>query len=69
MELLCHILHLVCLFPYLGVGLLMSYLCDLFFILSLIFIVINDITSFKQTLVFVDFLEYVLLFLDGNYRR
>ena len=39
----------------------MSYLY-LFFISSLIFIVINHITSFKQTY----FLEYLLLFLDGN---
>ena len=30
----------------LGLGLFMSYLCDLFMIFSLIFIVINDITSF-----------------------
>ena len=44
----------------------MSYLY-LFFISSLIFIVINHITSFKQTHLFsVHFLEYLLLFLDGN---
>ena len=44
----------------------MSYLCDLF-IFSLIFIVINHITSFRQThLFFVHFLEYILLFLDDN---
>ena len=35
--------------PCLGLDLFMSYLFDLFFIFSLIFIVINDITSFKQT--------------------
>ena len=44
----------------------MLYLCDLFFIFSLIFIVINHITSFKQTYFFVHFLEHLLLFLDGN---
>ena len=46
----------------------MSYLCDLFFfILSLIFIVINQILLLKQThLAFVQFLKYLLLFLDGN---
>ena len=39
---------------------------DLFFILSLIFIVINHKTSSKQTHLFVvHFLEY-LLFLDDN---
>ena len=45
----------------------MSYLCDLFSIFSLIFIVINRTTSVKQSyLFFVHFLEYLLLFLDGN---
>ena len=45
----------------------MSYLCDLFFIFSLIFIAINHITSLKQTqLLFVPFLEYLLLFLDDK---
>ena len=45
----------------------MSYLYDLFLIFSLIFIVINHITSLKQTqLFFVHFLEYFLLFLDEN---
>ena len=40
-------------------------LCDLFFIFSLIFIVINHMTSFKQAyLFFVHVLEYLLLFLD-----
>ena len=47
--------------------LLMSNLCDIFFIFSLIFIVINHITSFKQSyLYFVHFLEYLLLCLDDN---
>ena len=46
----------------------MSYLCDLFFIFNLVFIVISHITSLKQEmhLVFVQFLEYHLLFLDDN---
>ena len=45
----------------------MSYLGDLFFTFNLIFIVINHISSFKQTyLFFVHFLEFVLLFLGDN---
>ena len=60
-----HILYLVHLSPCLG--LFMSYLCDLFFIFSLIFIVINHITSIKQThLFFAQFLEYLLLFQDNK---
>ena len=62
--LLRQISYLVYLSPFLGLGLFILYLCDLFFIFSLIFIVINDITSFKQTyLLFVHFLQYLLLFL------
>ena len=58
-----HILCLVCLCPFLGLGLFMSYLCDLLFIFSLIFIVINHITSIKQTyLFFLHFLEYLHYF-------
>ena len=50
-----------------GLGLFMSYLCDIFFIFSLIFIIIYHMTSFKQTYLFlVHFLEYLLLFLDDN---
>ena len=45
----------------------MSYLCELIFIFSFIFIVINHISSFQQTyLFFVPFLEYLLSFLDDN---
>ena len=45
----------------------MSYPFDIFFIFSLIFIVINHITSLKQThLFFVCFLEHLLLFLDDK---
>ena len=44
-----------------------SYLCDLLFIFSLIFIAIDHITSFGQTyLVFCIFFRYLLLFLDNN---
>ena len=62
-----NILYLVYSCPCLGLGLFMSYLCDLFFFFSLIFIVINHITSLKQMhLLFVQFLEYLPLFLDDN---
>ena len=45
----------------------MSYLCDLPFIFSLIFVVINHITSLKQThLFFLYFFVIFILFLDGN---
>ena len=55
-------LYLVYLHQFLG--LFMSYLCDLFFIFSLIFI---SYTLLKQIhLFFVHFLEYLLLFLDDN---
>ena len=51
----------------LGLGLYMSYLCEVFFIFSLIFIDINHITSFKQTYIFcVHFLDYRLLLLVDN---
>ena len=60
-----HILYLV--YLTLDLGLFMSYLCDLFFISSLIFIPINHILSLKETqLIFVHFLEYLLLFLDDS---
>ena len=62
-----YILYLVYLCPCLGFGLFMSYICDLFFIFSLAFIIINPITSLKQThLFFAHFLEYLLLLLDDN---
>ena len=53
-----HILHLVYLCPYLGLGLFIWYLCDLFFIFGLTVNAINHITSFKQT--------YLPLFWDNN---
>ena len=41
--------------------------CNLLFIFSLIFVVINHTTSLEQThLFFVRFLEYLLLLLDDN---
>ena len=62
-----HILYLVYLCRSLCLGLFLSHLCDLFFIFSLIFIVINHMTSLRQMhLSFVNFLEYLLLFLDDN---
>ena len=64
---LAHILHLVYLCPCLGLDLLMPYRCDLFFIFSIIFIVVNHITSLKQTHLFlIQFLEYPLIFLDNK---
>ena len=62
-----HSLYLVYFCSCLGLGTFMSCLCDLLFIFSLIFIVINHITSLRQThLLFVHFLEYLLLSLDYN---
>ena len=49
---LCSCLYIVYLCSCLGLGLFMSYLCDLFLIFSLILIVINRIISFKQTYLF-----------------
>ena len=47
-----------------------SYFCDLFSILSLIFIAIIHITSLKKThLFFVYFSEYLLIFLDNNKKK
>ena len=60
-------LYLVYLCLCLDLGLFISYLCDLFFIFSLIFIVINHIISFKHTyLFFVHCSEYFLIFLEDN---
>ena len=57
------ILYLIYLCTSPGQGLFMSYLHDLFFIFSIIFIVIYHITTFKQTyLFFVHFLGYLLLY-------
>ena len=51
----------------LGLGLFMSHIGDLFFIFCFIFIVINSITSLKQThLFYAHFLDYLLLLLDDN---
>ena len=43
----------------------MLYMCDLLFIFSLIFIVINNLIK-TDALVFVYFLEYLLLFLENS---
>ena len=54
-------------FPCLGLGLFISYICDLLLIFTLVFIVINHIMSLKQThWLFLQVLEYLLLFLDDN---
>ena len=67
MIILRHILYLVHLGTCLGIGLFLSYLCDLLLISSPIFIAINHLTSLKQTdLIFVHFLQYLLSFLDDN---
>ena len=61
------IFYLVNWCPCLGLGPYISSICDLFFIFSLKFIVINHITSFTQTyLIFVCFLEYLLLAFDDE---
>ena len=52
--LLRHISYAVYMYPCLGLGLFMSYICNLFFIFSLI------------VLVFFHFLDYLLLFLDDS---
>ena len=62
-----HFLFLIHLCPCLDLCLFMSHLCDLYFILSLSFIVINHIVSLKHThLSLVHFLEYLQLFLEEN---
>ena len=60
-----YILYLVYLSPCIGLGPLMLYMGDLFFIFSLIFIVINNLIK-TDALVFVYFLEYLLLFLKDS---
>ena len=47
-----HNLYILCLCPCLDLDLFMPHLCDLFFISSLILIVINYITWFKLTYLF-----------------
>ena len=62
------ILHVVYLCPSPPLGLSMSYLYDLIFVFSLIFIVIYHLTLFKLTyLFFVQFLEHFLSFLDVTF--
>ena len=52
-------------YPYLDLGVFMSYLCHLFFIFIFIFIVINCMNTGTHVLLLI-FPEYVLLFLDDN---
>ena len=47
-----HILYLLYLRPYLDLSLYMSYLCDLIFIFTFIFIMINHIISWIQSYMF-----------------
>ena len=58
-----HISYIVYFGPCLGRGLFTSYIGDLFFIFSLIFITINSITPLKQTHLFYAHLDYLQLFL------
>ena len=51
--------------PCIGLGPFMLYMCDLLFIFSLIFIVINNLIK-TDALVFVYFLEYLLLLLEDS---
>ena len=61
------ILYFIYLYLWLGLGLFMPYLCDLFFIFNLLFIVINHKITWKQTnLFFAHISEYLLLVLDIN---
>ena len=61
-----HIFYFVYLCSCQGLGLFMSYLCDLFFILASFSLPFNHITLLKQRhLVFVHILECLLIFLDN----
>ena len=48
-----NISYLVYLCPCLGLGLFMSYLCDVFFIFSLIFVIINHGASLNRRIRFL----------------
>ena len=63
------ILYLVHICPWLCSGLFMSYLCDLFFIFSFMFFIINHINSNKQMhMFFVHISEHLILFwMEGAY--
>ena len=54
------ILYLVYLYLSLGLDLLMSYLFDLFFIFSLLFVVINHIVSLKKTNLFSAYISPII---------
>ena len=62
-----HFLYLLYFYPCLNLGLFMLYVCDLFFIFILIFIMINRTISCIQTYLFLCLLLwYALSFLDEN---
>ena len=62
-----NILYLAHLFPSPGLVLFMLYLCDPFFIFSLVFIIINYTVWLKQIhLSFCMFLEYLVFVLKDN---
>ena len=63
---LWHILHLAYLVLCLGLGLFMSYFCDLFSIFIVIFIASDSITLKLTHLFIAHFLEYLLLFVNDN---
>ena len=54
------ILYLVCLYLSLGLDLFMPYLFDLFFIFSLLFVVINHIVSLKKTNLFSAYISPII---------
>ena len=62
-----HILYLVYLDPFPGLGIFTLYLCNLFLIFNLSFIAINSISSLKQTHLFfctffrISYVEYLYL--------
>ena len=60
------VLYMQYLCPYLGLGLFLSYLCDLFFIFIFILILINQSHGNMALCVFRHFIEYLLLFLDDD---
>ena len=62
-----HFLYLVYLWPCLALGLVISDLCDLFFIFIFMFIITNQMISLKWAqLFFCTFFRICTLFLDDN---
>ena len=58
-----HILYIVYLCPYLCLGVFMSYLLDLFFIFSPIFIFINHITSLNRRTCFLHIFKNIFYYI------